>query len=157
RQVVVGGFTGHYQSSDHPVYLFDPTNGRITARSRGFGQAVLSLAFSPDGARIAATFGRGESLRMLAGSNLSELAADDASDACKSDSYSADFDPRSRLVTTCYDGIMRLYDVRGQRLAARRVEGGKRPFGARFSPDGTRIAVGFADSATVTVVSGTDL
>jgi WD40 repeat protein len=93
-------------------------------------------------------------MRILRVADLSELASDED---CDASGYGADFDPAGRLVTTCSDGVLRLYDARGQRVATRRVEGGARPYGVRFSPDGTRIAVGFADSTAVTVVSGRDL
>ncbi|HSI52108.1 MAG TPA: caspase family protein, partial [Ideonella sp.] len=68
-----------------------------------------------------------------------------------------DFALDGRLVTSCYDGIVRLFDAQGKRIAQRRVEGGARPLGVRFSPDGQRIAVGFYDSTAVRVLSGRDL
>ena len=61
-------------------------------------------------------------------------------------------------MATSYDGKLRLYDERLKLLVApRTVPGGERPFFARFSPDGRRIAVGFDDSTAVSVVSGEDL
>jgi len=69
----------------------------------------------------------------------------------------ADFDATGRLVTTSWDGFIRLYDRDWRLQAKRKALGGTRPIAAAFSPDGTRIAVGFEDSARVDVLSGQDL
>jgi WD40 repeat protein len=60
-------------------------------------------------------------------------------------------------VITSYDGYLRLYDARFQRLEKRKAPGGERPSSARFSPDGTAVAVGFHDTTAVNVLSGKDL
>ena len=62
-----------------------------------------------------------------------------------------------RLVTTSYDGDVRLYNSRFERIAKTKAPGGQRPSFARFSPDGKQIAVGFSDSTAVNVLSGEDL
>ena len=72
-------------------------------------------------------------------------------------SYGADFDDRGRLVTSCDDGFIRLYDAVFRLTAKKKTPGGSRPYQVDFSPDGDRIAVGFADSAKVNVLSGRDL
>ena len=59
-------------------------------------------------------------------------------------------------MTTCYDGSVRLYAVenKGLKLLMRtKIEGGKRPYSARFSPDGQCIAVGFDDTTVVQVLN----
>jgi hypothetical protein len=77
------------------------------------------------------------------------------------DSYTVHFSPDGRrLVTTSYDGQVRLYPVNngtlGQPTRAS-LGGGHRPFDARFSPDGRRIAVGFDDSTVVQVLDARTL
>ena len=63
-----------------------------------------------------------------------------------------------RLVTTCLDGFIRVYESQTFRLAFReKAQGGKQPYSAVFSPDGTKIAVGFFDSTNVDVLSAKDL
>jgi WD40 repeat protein len=69
----------------------------------------------------------------------------------------ADFDTTGRLVTTSWDGFIRLYDHDWQLQAKRKAPGGTRPNSVAFSPDGTRVAVGFEDSSRVDVLSGQDL
>ena len=66
------------------------------------------------------------------------------------------FSPDSRsLISTCYDGQLRLYRLEGgsfrkDKQAA--AQGGKEPHSVAFHPTGGRIAVGFADSNAVSVV-----
>jgi hypothetical protein len=154
-RIALGGFTGADGSGNYPIYLFDRASGRMVGRSQGFGNAANHLAFSPDGRRLAAVFGSGTGLRIVdAADPRRELAHDDD---CKADGYGVDFGGAGRLVASCLDGMVRLYDAGGRRIAREKVEGGERPFGVRFSPDGERIAVGFDDTATVTVLSGRDL
>ncbi|HNI52803.1 MAG TPA: hypothetical protein PLF43_15460, partial [Accumulibacter sp.] len=77
------------------------------------------------------------------------------------DSYSAHFRADSRrLLTTAWDGKLRLYALEAGRwrlLRSAAAAGGTRPFAARFSPDGRRIALGFHDSTRVQVVDGETL
>ncbi|HEX5718938.1 MAG TPA: WD40 repeat domain-containing protein, partial [Thermoanaerobaculia bacterium] len=75
----------------------------------------------------------------------------------KASSYWADFDRAGRLVTSSFDGRLRLYDAEHRKLADREAPRGRKPFGVAFSPDGQQIAVAYSDSARVDVVSGTEL
>ena len=73
-------------------------------------------------------------------------------------SYWAAFDRSGRLVTTSYDGFVRLYATdRYDTPIARFETPGHRPYSAAFSPDGTRVAVGYDDTNDVVVLSGADL
>jgi WD40 repeat protein len=71
--------------------------------------------------------------------------------------YWVEFDKAGRLVTASVDGFVRLYDSHFQLLAKAKTAGGEKPFSARFSPDGKRIAVGFYEGTAVDIVSGADL
>jgi hypothetical protein len=69
----------------------------------------------------------------------------------------ASLDPSGSLVTTCYDGYVRLYGS-GQYarpVASYHAQG--KPFSALFSPDGQRVAVGLRDMPKVIVLSGSAL
>ena len=99
-------------------------------------------------------FGGKNGIRVYRSSDLSEVAQDTDYD---DSSYWAEFDRRGQLVTTNEDGYVRLYNADFTLLAKERAPGGKDPFSARFSPDGSKIAVGFDDSTAVNVLSGKDL
>src|SRR3569832_91974 len=68
------------------------------------------------------------------------------------------YTPQGGIITTSLDGYVRLYD-KDFRLIGRVQAGlaGARPYGARLSPDGTRIAIGFHDVAAISVLSAQDL
>jgi dipeptidyl aminopeptidase/acylaminoacyl peptidase len=147
-RIALGGFAVAEASGEYPIYLFDRSTGRLFARSRGYGTAANHLTFSPGGRRLAVTFHAGVGLRILdAADPARELAADDG---CKADGYGSEFAPDSRAVTSCLEGVVRLFDPQGQRIAQRTLGGD--PYGVRFSPDGQRVAVGFGDSTSVQVL-----
>ena len=60
-------------------------------------------------------------------------------------------------MTTSHDGFIRLYGPDLKLLRKQKAPGGERPFFARFSPDGTRIAVGYDDTTRVDVLAADDL
>ncbi len=155
--VAVGGWTGHDWDGSHSIYLFDRISGRLLRRLDGLPKAVLDLAFSPDGRRLAAALASG-GIRLFDAVNGRLL---DEDSAYAKASASVDFSPDGRrLVATCEDGELRLYEITGSglRLKARRAAaGGQDPFFARFSPDGRRIGVGFKDKAAVMLLDGETL
>lgn len=119
---------------------------------------VMHLAFAPDGKRLAATLGGTNGVRVFDIADGRQIGADaDYGNA----SFGADFDSSGRrLVTSCYDGFIRLYAVEanGLRLIAKHAaSGGKQPLSVKFSPDNSKIAVGFHDSTAINVLSAMDL
>lgn len=157
RTVAVGGWTSP-DGLNNSIYLFDRESGQMRRRIAGLPNRVLHLTYSPDGSRLAATSGL-NGVRVYETGGYSQLFAD--SDY-GNQSQGADFDSAGRLVTSCWDGILRLYEPtaagRTLRLVIKRkVEGGERPFAVSFSLDASKIAVGFFDSTNVTVLSGRDL
>jgi WD40 repeat protein len=158
--VALGGFT-QPDGPDQAIYLFERASGRLLQRLGGLPNAVLHLAFSADGRRLAAALGGANGLRVYeagAGGRWAQVAADAA---YGDSSYSVEFDASGRLLATSNDGDLRLYaaGLRGPLtpLQRRPAPGGSKPFFARFSPDGRRIAVGFDDSSAITVLDGASL
>ena len=72
--------------------------------------------------------------------------------------YGVTFAADGRLATASYDGKVRLYD-RDFKLVvpARKATGGEQPLRIAFSPDGSMLAVGYADAATVDLFDGHSL
>ena len=156
--VAVGGWTGWDWDKEVAIYLFDRASGRLLRRLPGLPSVVHHLAFSPDGRWLAASLGGANGVRIFEATRGEETGRDAAYGG---GSYSVHFSPDGRrLLTTSYDGQVRLYAVNdgtlGQPTSAR-PGGGQRPFAARFSPDGRRIAVGFDDSTVVQVLDAKTL
>jgi WD40 repeat protein len=151
--VAVGGAikTGR---TTYSIYLFDRDTGQVRRRLRGLPNVVLHVAFSPDGAHLAAALGGGSGVWLYRTGNGQPVAHDSQYGA---DSNCVDFDRAGRLLSTSYDGYVRLYDRNLKLLHKRRAPGGTRPHFARFSPDGERVAVGFGDAIAVNVLSGSNL
>ena len=156
--VAAGGWTGCDWDKKVAIYLFDRASGRLLRRLPGLPSIIHHLAFSPDGRWLAASLGGANGVRLFEATRGEETGRDaDYS----GNSYSVQFSPDGRrLLTTSYDGQVRLYAVNdgalGQPTHAS-PGGGQRPFAARFSPDGRRIAVGFADSTVIQVLDAKTL
>jgi WD40 repeat protein len=158
--VACGGWTKAGENS-HNIYLFDRATGSLVGRLAGLPNTIFHLVYSRDGRFLAATLGGKNGLRVYrVGAQYSLVAEDqDYGDY----SYGADFDTAGRLVTACDDGFIRLYGSAGDAgrplklIGKAQAPGGKQPYSVSFSHDGQKIAVGFADSTKVDVLSGADL
>lgn len=158
--IACGGWTKAGESS-HNIYLFDRLTGGLVGRLGGLPNTIFHLVYSRDGRFLAATMGGTNGVRIYrVGPQYAPVGEDrDYGDY----SYGADFDSGGRLVTACDDGFIRLYGSAGDAAGSLRLirktqaRGGKQPYSVSFSPDGQRVAVGFADSTKVDVLSGADL
>jgi WD40 repeat protein len=151
--VAASGWTRAEQETSHAIYLFDRDSGRLLRRLSGLPDAVYCLLYSPDGQFLVATLGN-DGLRVYRTRDHTEVARDTAYDG---GSYGAAFDPTGRLVTASYDGFVRLYERNFRLQTKRQAPGGERPATVAFAPDGSQVAVGYADSTRVDVLSGQDL
>ena len=158
--VALGGYTSP-DGLNESIYLFDRASGRLLQRLSGLPNVVTHLAFAADGRRLAAALFGGNGIRVYGATGQGAWAPVAADGDYGADSYSVEFDASGRLLATSYDGELRLYGAGAsgplQPLVRRAAPGGKRPFFARFSPDGRRIAVGFDDSTAVALLDGTSL
>jgi len=141
------------------IYLFDRATGKLVRRIEGLSASVHSLAFSPDGGRLAAGLGR-RGLRVYAKEQGWDEAArdEDYGDMV----YGANFALDGRLATASYDGKVRLYapDIAGvvRPAASIKSEGSTQPYRIAFSPpDGARLAVGYVDTPRVDLLDGHSL
>ncbi len=157
--IAAGGYTGYEWEKTYSIYLFDRESGRLIRRLGGLPDGVAHLVYSPDGQYLAATLGGKNGVRVFSAVAYGPSGEDKA---YGDGSTGADFDRSGRLVTTSYDGFIRIYttSVNGSlRLVAKtKAKGGQRPDSVKFSPDGTHVAVGFADpSKGVAVLQSSDL
>jgi WD40 repeat protein len=151
--VAVGGWTGWDWDGKSSVYLFERNTGRLVRRLGGLPNVTSHLAISPDGAFLAAVLGSG-GLRVWRLNDFT-LAAEDTDYGDRS--LGAAFASDGRLVTTSYDGFVRLYDRDFRRVRQAKPPGGQQPHLVAWSPDGDQLAVGFNNSTAVNVLAATDL
>ncbi|CAN5465308.1 hypothetical protein BH11PSE11_BH11PSE11_04110 [soil metagenome] len=149
-------------SASNDVYVFQRTSGQLIHRVTGLPNVITHLAFSPNGRLLAVSMFGKNGIRLFASNDGWQSSREAALDSeYGSESYGADFSSDGkRFVTSSFDGAIRLYDTsEGQLrlLHSAKAPGGNRPFSVMFSPDGKKIAVGFADRAAVTVLNTENL
>jgi WD40 repeat protein len=148
------GWTGFDWDKTASIYLFDRASGQLCQRLTGLPEVIYHLAYARDGAFLVATLGGTHGMRVYRSRDGAEVARDTE---YGDDGYGADFGTSGQLVTTSRDGFVRLYDRDFRLRVKRQAPGGQRPYAVAFSPDGSRVAVGFHDSPHVDVLSGQDL
>jgi WD40 repeat protein len=154
RIVAAGGFTGLEWDNSVSLYLFDRLTGQLVRRIAGFPHLIFHLAFSKDGQSLAVTLGETEGLRIYRTSDWFLIGEDRDYGAS---THWAEFDTAGWLATASSDGFIRLYDRNLKRVARKLASGGHEPASVSFSLDGNRLAVGYADSPRVSILSDRDL
>ncbi len=159
--VVVAGWTGWDWGGQVQIYVFDRSSGQLQRRLTGAPSVINQLSFSPDGRWLAATFGGANGVRVWDWRGSGAALSDNRFGA---DSHGASWSRDGRLVVSSYDGKLRLYRPAAATpggnltpLATVTAAGGKQPVSVSFHPDGTRIAVGYADSPRVDMLDGQTL
>jgi WD40 repeat protein len=155
RWVLGSGFTGWGWSGEATIYIFDRQTGTLARKISGLPATVQKLVFSKDGKYVAAALNRGMGVRVWSVEQDFKLSAQD--DDYTSDTNGVDFSTNGTMVTTSNDGFVRLYDKKFKLIHKVPVPDGRLPHDAVFSPDGTKIAVGYREAANVSVLSSVDL
>ena len=154
KTLAAAGWTGWEWDEKASVYLFDMESGRMVRRISGFPEGVGALAYSPNGQHLA--------VGLLGSAGLYVLQSADYRIVERDTQYAdkiieVDYDGAGRLAVSSLDGMVRLYDEQAKLRLRKRMRAGNKPASIRFAPGGERIAVGFYDSARVSVLSATDL
>jgi len=149
--IAIGGWTGYQWDNKHSIYLFK-RNGELINKISGLPNVIKHLIYSPDGQFLVACLGLNNGIRIY---KDNQLVSEDKNYGANS--MWADFDAQGRLVTSSFDGKIRLYDKNFKLIQLVNPSGGKKPFTVRFNPNADKIAVGFYDSTNVQVLSGTGL
>jgi hypothetical protein len=153
RVAALGGWTRTSRDQGHRIFLVDTATGSYLRILDVGPQVVNFLAFSPDGQRLVVHLGGNLGLRLIRVADGVVLAQDlDYGQP----SYRGAFDAQGCYAATGDDGFLRLYDAAFHLL--KKVQASEPgPFGVAFSPDGSQLAVAYADSPRVEVRSGVDL
>jgi WD40 repeat protein len=153
ERIAAGGH-GPGENSPNSIYIFERTTGLIVTRVDGVPNVINCLSFSPNGRYLVACLGGSNGVRIYEADSLQEAASDGAYGAT---SYWAAFDRSGRLVTSSWDGKIRLYSSAFCLTHVRDAPGGGQPLGVAFSPEGAHVAVGYADSTKVDLLDGQTL
>jgi Caspase domain/WD domain, G-beta repeat len=154
RRLAAGGWdASSAKLGSHSLSLVDLDSGSIR-RVGILPNVIFSLAFSADGARVAVGLGRNNGIRVYDWTSGQELLADrDYAD----DVYGLAFAPDGSLVASSRDGQLRRYGPDLRRTAKRGGLAGKQPYGVAVDPAGRRLAVGFVDTAKVSILDAVTL
>lgn len=146
----IGGWDGYYS-----IYIFNRETGNILKTITVLPNVAFHLAYSKDGRYLAAGLGKNNGIRIYSiKDNYREIKVDkDYEDNI----YWLEFSYDGRLVVSSYDGHIRLYDKDFTIIKKIKAPGGKQPFQVSFSPDGSKVAVGYGDVSKVDILSGYDL
>lgn len=151
--IAVAGWTGAWNQTTS-IYIFQRSTGQLSARIRDLPNVINHLAFSANGQHLAVALGGKNGVRLYASPTWQVLAQDSDYGA---DSYSVDFAQDGRILSTAYDGYLRLYNAQLKLSKRYQTQAGKQPFFARFSPDGQQIVAGFRDSTALELLTAHDL
>ncbi|HIJ85476.1 MAG TPA: hypothetical protein HPQ00_14895 [Magnetococcales bacterium] len=148
--IAVGGDTCRTWTNAFCIYLFDTQSGKMQLKVSGLPEQVNDLAFSKDGQYLAAVMANGAGLRVFRTNNGQQVAKDTGYGGS---AFSVKFSPKGKIVTTCHDGKVRLYDSTLRFEFSKQVPQDFKPQEAIFSPDGEKIAVSFLGKPLVSVFS----
>jgi WD40 repeat protein len=159
RTIACGGRTGMPKKGEACVYLFDRDTGALIHRLGGLPGWVQHLAYTADGRfLVAVTSERGGRVNWT---GMSIFRLPDYALVAEDRDYGnyirwVESDRSgTKLASSCFDGFVRLYDLSALQslgtsssptiapVSKIRPSGGQYPWGLAFSPDGTRLAVGF--------------
>jgi WD40 repeat protein len=162
--LVTSGWTGGWDGKDAPwcFYVIDLNDRDIRQTVCDLPRRVNHLTYSRDGKYLAIALKLTGGVRVYRTSDFKLIASDNQyGDACDW----VEFDPAGRMITSSFDGKIRIYDQSFRLIASKTMPEGRKPDGLSVSPDGARIAVGYFEpegndplwSPAVDVISAEDL
>jgi Caspase domain/WD domain, G-beta repeat len=150
RWLAAGGYDATWDKlQTTSVTIVDLSNGAIR-RFGAFESAIDQIAYSADGRRIAIGLGGNNGVRVLDSATGTELLADRDYGA---DVYGLAFAPDGALIASSWDGQLRRYGPDLKLTVKRAAPDGKNPHGVAIDPSGRRVAIGYADMTSVSILN----
>lgn len=150
RVIAAGGWD--HTDGDTPfynIYVFDRQSGAIVRRLGPAPNVVDDLAFSPDGAYLAAGFGIGGiSVWTVADWNLLGSDPDYGGGV-----YSLTFAANGAFAAAAHDGTLHYYEPGFRLVTTMPAPSGANPDGIALSADGKTLAVGYDDTPAIDLLS----
>ncbi len=147
---VFGGYTGYKWNKKHSIYIFSTSSGKLLHQLTDLKNVIYDLEFSANGHYLAAGCGSRAGLHIYHNpepiSNPAGFSEYKKITNYKSSIFSIAFDNRGRLATVCQDNKIQLYDSSFKKIAQAKGSGIKTlrpPMTLAFSPDGSKLAVGY--------------
>ncbi len=157
NRAVVAGSTGLGVNGKTSVYyVLDLASLEVKSDIQAIDGSVRVLSYSQDGRYLAIGSDRGF-LRVIEPSQNKTVLLENPDSACKDEVTAAKFLRDGRLVTTCLDGQLRLYDTAFHIAKIYRFPPKHRPWRLAVSPQEEQLAVGSQDDAVVSLFSLADL
>lgn len=155
---VVGGYTSS-NGLNNSIYIIKTATGEIVQSLKGLKEVIFDLEFSSNGEYLVAALASDKGVviyKRVGDSTNPKFEMYKTLTESKGSSYSIDFDRNNRLLTVSFDGNIRLYSNTFDLLY--KAKGiGNQPISVAFSPDGSKVAVGYNDVPNIEVFSGKDL
>ena len=164
KTLVTSGWTGSWDGNDGPwcFYEIDLATSDIHRKVCDLPRRANHVAYSPDGRYLAFALKLDGGVRVYRTSDFSLVPINDRYTAATD---WVEFGQNGSMVTSSFDGVIRLYDSEFHLLAQNRMPEGRKPDGLSMSPDGRSIAVGYFEpegndplwSPAIDVISAGDL
>lgn len=153
----VGGFTGAAESGTGTLYLLSTGSAKLYRRITQLPPyAIENVLFSQDGSILALCFADGAGVMFFDWAKGAFIRGDrSATDKI----LGADFAPNGDLAITTFDGKLLVYPAasRYADVQTRPLTEGRSPMHVRYSPDGSRLVVGFDDAPVVAILDARSL
>ena len=151
RWLAVGGTTGFRWRQDGCIHVYALDTLRLARSVCGWPEIVQTLGFSRDGRWLAVGLGGRLGLRIVRTSDWTEDPAARDPEYGGAVRY-VEWSVGGVLASSAGDGYLRLYSSELKRIGRRKLGESTQLGGVRFTPDGTRMAVGTADRPQMFIV-----
>ena len=154
RIAAVSGWTGWSETGHCSMYLFNTSSGSLDERIGDLPYPASDIAFSADGVFMAVSFYGSFGARIY---RVAEPRLEKVLDGFTASCTHCVFDCKGRLAIACSDGSIRVYAQGFDRFKEIPAPRGLVPFSISFSFDGDKLAVGYDNSAAITIYNSSSL